>query len=105
MDYLSKKVKVNNGERPKYYVENNHPAIIDAATFGRVQEELARRTGKRKVMQVGAKTEQGKHCCKYALTELLVCGECGTPYRRCTYKFLIKSYKAFYSAKGTSRTA
>ncbi len=85
VDCLSKKVKVNNGERPKYYVENNHPAIIDAVTFGRVQEELARRNGKRKVKQVGTKTEQGRYCCKYALTELLVCGECGTPYRRCTW--------------------
>ena len=84
-DCLTKKVKMNNGERPKYYVENNHPAIIDSATFGRVQEELARRSGKRKVKQVGTKTEQGKYSSKYALTELLVCGECGTPYRRCTW--------------------
>lgn len=84
-DCLSKKVKVNNGERPKYYVENNHPAIIDSGTFGRVQEELARRNGKRKVKQVGTKTEQGKYSSKYALTELLICGECGTPYRRCTW--------------------
>lgn len=82
---LSKKVKVNHGERPQYYVENNHPAIIDAGTFGRVQEELARRSGKRKIKQVGSKTEQGKYSSKYALTELLVCGECGTPYRRCTW--------------------
>lgn len=82
---ISKKVKVNHGERPKYYVENNHPAIIDAGTFGRVQEELARRSGKKKVKQVGTKTEQGKYSSKYALTELLVCGECGTPYRRCTW--------------------
>lgn len=84
-DCLTKKVKVNNGERPKYYVENNHPAIIDAATFARVQEERARRAGKRKVKQVGTKTDQGKYCGKYALTELLLCGECGTPYRRCTW--------------------
>lgn len=84
-DCLTKKVKINNGERPKYYVENNHPAIIDSATFGRVQEEMARRSGKRKVKQVGTKTEQGKYSGKYALTELLVCGECGTPYRRCTW--------------------
>lgn len=35
-DCLSKKVMINNGERPKYYVENNHPAIIDSSTFGRV---------------------------------------------------------------------
>ena len=84
-DCLTKKVKINNGERPKYYVENNHPAIIDSATFGRVQEEMAWRSGKRKVKQVGTKTEQGKYSGKYALTELLICGECGTPYRRCTW--------------------
>ena len=84
-DCLTKKVQANNGERPKYYVENNHPAIIDAATFGRAQEERARRSGKRKVKQVGTMTEQGKYCGKYALTELLLCGECGTPYRRCTW--------------------
>lgn len=84
-DCISKKVRVNAGERPQYYVENNHPAIIDAATFARVQEELARRASKRKVKQVGTKTEQGKYSSKYALTELLVCGECGTPYRRCTW--------------------
>ena len=80
-DCLSKKVMVNNGERPKYYVENNHPAIIDAVTFGRVQEELARRSGKPKTKQVGTKTEQGKYSSKYAMTELLVCGECKTPYQ------------------------
>lgn len=84
-DCLSKKVMINNGERPKYYVENNHPAIIDSGTFGRVQEEMARRSGKRKVKQVGTKTEQGRYSSKYALTELLIYGECGTPYRRCTW--------------------
>ena len=84
-DCISKKVKVNNGERQKFYVENNHPAIIDRITFARVQEELARRNGKLKVKQVGTKTEQGKYSSKYALTELLVCGECKTPYRRCTW--------------------
>ncbi len=83
--YADEGLCVNNGERPKYYVENNHPAIIDAATFGRVQEGIARRKAKRKVKQVGTKTEQGKYCGKYALTELLLCGECGTPYRRCTW--------------------
>lgn len=38
-----------------------------------------------KVKQIGTKTEQGNYSGKYALTELLVCGECGTPYRRCTW--------------------
>lgn len=93
VDFLSKKVKTNNGERPKYYVENNHPAIIDKNIFNRVQEELARRSGKRKVKFVGTKTEQDKYSSKYALTELLICGECGTPYRRCTWTTREKTKK------------
>ena len=84
-DCLTHKTKVNNGELPQYYVENNHPAIIDRPTWQRVQEELARRGGKRKVKEVGTKTQQGKYSGKYALTELLVCGVCGKPYRRCTW--------------------
>ena len=85
VDCLTKEIRKNNGERPKYYVENNHPAILDAEKFGRVQEELARRVGKKKVKEIGTKTEQGKYSSKYALTELLICGECHTPYRRCTW--------------------
>lgn len=84
-DCISKKVMINNGDRPKYYVENNHPAIIDNLTFSRVQEEIARRNSKKKVKQKGSKTEQGRYSSKYALTELLICGECKTPYRRCTW--------------------
>lgn len=84
-DCISKRVKVNNGERNKYYIENNHPAIIDAGTFARVQEEIARRSGKPKVKQKGTKTELSRYSSKYALSELLICGECRTPYRRCTW--------------------
>lgn len=73
--------KRNLSEKAQYYVENNHPAIIDADTFAQVQEELARRASKRKVKQIGTTTEQGKYCGKYAFTELLVCGKCGTLYR------------------------
>ena len=84
-DCISKRIKANNGERNKYYIENNHPAIIDAGTFARVQEEIARRSGKPKVKQKGAKTELSRYSSKYALSELLICGECRTPYRRCTW--------------------
>ena len=84
VDCISHKSKKND-DRPQYYVENNHPAIISREMFDRVQEELARRNNKRKVKQVGTKTESGKYSSKYALTELLVCGHCGTPYRRCTW--------------------
>ena len=78
-------MRKNNGELPQYYIENSHPAIIDRKTWDKAQEELARRAGKRKVKEIGTKTQQGKYSSKYALTELLICGDCGTPYRRCTW--------------------
>jgi DNA invertase Pin-like site-specific DNA recombinase len=84
-DCLTHKAVANNGERPQYYVENNHAAIIERGMWNRAQEELARRGGKRKVKQKGTTSEQGKYSSKYALTELLICGECGTPYRRVTW--------------------
>ena len=84
-DCISKRIKANNGERNKYYIENNHPAIIDAGTFARAQEEIARRSGKPKVKQKGTKTELSRYSSRYALSELLICGECRTPYRRCTW--------------------
>lgn len=71
----------NEGQLPKYYVHDCHPAIIDRATFQRVQEELARRSSLRKTSSK-TKTEQGKHSGKYVLSGLLVCSECGSPYRR-----------------------
>ncbi len=81
-DCISKKVKKNNGELPQYYVKENHPAIIERTVFNQVQEELARRNSKPKATQ---KANRGKFSSQYALTELLYCGECGTPYRRCTW--------------------
>lgn len=85
VDCISKKSKKNKGELSMYYVENNHPAIIERAVFDRVQEEISRRNSKKKVKQVGTKTELGKYSGKYALSEILYCGNCGTPYRRCTW--------------------
>ena len=68
-----------------YYVENNHPAIIPRETFDRVRAEMTRRSSKRKVLQKRGRTELGKYSGKFALTELLVCGECGSPYKRVTW--------------------
>ena len=85
VDCISKKVRKNNGELPMILVENHHTPIISKAVFQWVQSEMKRRTSKRKIQQKTAKTEQGKYSGKYALTERLVCGECGTPYRRCSW--------------------
>ena len=44
--------------------------------------ELARRSCRPKISQRKTKTEQGKYTSKFALSERLVCGECGCMYRR-----------------------
>lgn len=64
VDCISKKVQKNNGERPMYLVTNHHDPIIDRDTFNRVQQELARRTSKRKISDKTI-TEQGKYSSKY----------------------------------------
>lgn len=45
-DFLTKTMKVNEGEVPQYYVTGNHEPIINPATWDAVQAELARRAGK-----------------------------------------------------------
>ncbi len=84
-DCITKKSRKNNGELPMYLVKNHHEPIISRTDFNRVQEEMARRSAKRSVAEKLTKTEQGKYSAKYALSELLVCGECGTHYRRVTW--------------------
>ena len=74
----------NNGEKDKYIVYDCHPAIISRDTYNRVQQELARRGSIRKRSDK-TETEQGHYASKYALSDILICGECGTAYRRVTW--------------------
>ncbi len=90
-DCITKKTRKNNGELPMYLVKNHHEPIISRADFNRVQEEMARRSAKRSIADKLTKTEQGKYSAKYALSELLICGECGSHYRRVTWT--AKSFK------------
>ena len=83
-DPISKHVIVNRGQKDKFLISNNHPAIIDRDTFMRVQTELARRSNKKKTSDL-ATTELGKYSGKYALSEIMYCGDCGSPYKRKTW--------------------
>ena len=82
VDFLTKK---NNGQLTQYYITDNHPAIIPREDFLNAQLELTRRNSKKKVSQKKTKSVLGKYCSKYALSERLVCGECGSMYRRTTW--------------------
>lgn len=83
-DCITHKTVKNNGERPMYLVQNNHPAIIDRATYDAVQAEMARRAALRSPSQ---KVPTGQSCytSKYALSDRVYCGECGTKYKRTTW--------------------
>ena len=78
------KVQKNTGQLPQVLVQNNHPAIISRELYYEVQEEMKRRTAAK---SPSTKSSTGRFCysSKYALSERLVCGECGTLYRRCTW--------------------
>lgn len=84
-DFLEGKVRKNNGELPQYYIQNNHPAIIPREMFLEIQEELARRRSKKPAGTKKSKTNRGRFTSKYALSERLVCGNCGSYYRRVTW--------------------
>lgn len=70
-DFLTKKVKKNCGEVPQYYIENSHPAIIDAETFDLVQKEIERRNPHRYQLHRSS-----------PLNAKIICGECGGFYGR-----------------------
>ena len=69
VDFLSKKMKVNEGEVPQYIVEESHPAIIDPDQWKKVQDEMAVRKAK------------GRHHNSLSpFSAKLVCGDCGEFY-------------------------
>ena len=74
----------NDGALKKYYIEGVLPRILEPDTFDRIQEELAKRGAKRPTSEK-AKTPFGRYSGKYALSTLVVCGQCGTLYRRVTW--------------------
>jgi len=67
-DFLTKKIKRNEGELPQYYVSGSHPAIIPAEVFDEVQLEMKRRHE--------ANYTAREHC----FSGRIICGDCGASY-------------------------
>ena len=84
-DCINRKVIRNTGQLPMYLVQNHHEGIVDRKTFHAVQAEMARRNAGKSPSKKNASTGMTSYASKYALSERLVCGECGTLYRRCTW--------------------
>nr|MDE5995076.1 recombinase family protein [Oscillospiraceae bacterium] len=84
LDPIEKTRKANEGEAPMWLVENSHPAIIKREIFNKVQEEISRRKTYTPQSKKNATTATGKYS-RFALSDVLQCGECGTRYRRVTW--------------------
>lgn len=69
MDFLTKTMKVNEGEVPQYYVECSHPAIIEPSAWEAVQVEVDRR-----------KKLGRRHDCFTPFSDKVICGGCGSVY-------------------------
>lgn len=69
VDFLTKRMKVNEGEVPQYYVEDSHPAIIPPEEWKQVQSEMKRR-----------KSSGKRHNCGSPFSGKLICGDCGASY-------------------------
>ncbi len=82
-DVISKKVVKNTGQLPKYLIQNHHEGVVTRELFQAVQAELARRSALRSDSRQAA-TGRSCYTSKYALSDRLVCGECGKLYRRKT---------------------
>ena len=85
-DFLTKTRKKNNGEMRQYYITDNHEGIVAKEIYYAVQREKQRRAERRKPAVTRRTKEKKKgYSSKYILSNLLVCGECGQPYRRITW--------------------
>ena len=84
-DCISRKIIRNTGQLPMYLVQNHHEAIVDRKTFDAAQAELARRNALPGTTQKSTPSGRSCYSPRYALSGRVICGECGTPYRRCTW--------------------
>lgn len=66
VDFLSKRIKANEGEVPQYYVTGSHPAIIAPAEWDAVQLEMQRR-----------KDSGRRQLCASCFSGKIFCGDCG----------------------------
>ena len=70
----------------QYYITDNHEGIVAKEIYYAVQREKQRRAERRKPAVTRRTKEKKKgYSSKYILSNLLVCGECGQPYRRITW--------------------
>lgn len=72
------KRKNNKGALPKYYIKDDHPAIIDRKQFELVQKIREDRAGE----HGNNPGDREKYKNRYPLTYKIICGNCGNTFKR-----------------------
>ena len=63
-------------------MKDSHPAIVSAEVFDKVQEEMSKRSRVVTKEDGTSEVSGNKYNGKYILGNLLICGDCGSSYRR-----------------------
>lgn len=100
VNYLDHTKAVNKGQIPQYYVENNHPAIIDRDTWEQVQIEIKRRN------KLGAHYSSSD-----VFASKLICEDCGGFYGKKKWhanskyaRFVYQCNNKFHKGKDKCKT-
>ena len=77
IDPITHKRMINKGEEDKYYIENNHEAIVSAEVYEKAQSILENRSG---AIETGRR--KGNYSRKYTFSSRVFCGFCGSVFVR-----------------------
>lgn len=77
IDPITHKRMINKGEEDKYYIENNHEAIVSAEVYEKAQSILEKRSG---AIETGRR--KGNYSRKYTFSSRVFCGFCGSVFVR-----------------------
>jgi DNA invertase Pin-like site-specific DNA recombinase len=93
-DHLTKKLMLNKGELPKYYVEGTHEPIVGRETFVAAQAERKRRAAL-------CKSPDERTASEFA--GVITCGRCGFGFRRAVTAAGTKYARTVWVCRGFSQ--
>lgn len=87
IDFINHKKIFNKGEKQKYFIKNNHEAIISEELFEMVKEEKVKRAA------AFGNTEdiRGEYNNRYAFSGKIICHNCGNTFKRRTWNSKLNS--------------
>lgn len=80
----------NHGECDMYYCSEHHEAIIDAETFQRTAELIELRRKEKRIEKGTSKYQK-----RYEMSGKIICGECGTRFKRKLHNMTANQYTAW----------